>query len=250
MDKFLTPQWPAATRVRSVSTTRSGGVSLSPYDSLNLGSHVDDDPDAVSRNRDILCSELSLPAVPAWMDQVHGVDVLYVDHNTTTVQTADAAWTDQPGCVLCVMTADCLPVLLASRSGLVVAVAHGGWRGLANGILQKTVDALPVEAGELVAWLGPAIGPSQFEVGSEVREAFVSRDPLFDDCFEPSPSGSEKFLADIFKLGEHSLHSAGVMQVFGSGICTYQDSRRFFSHRRDQGKTGRMASLIWIDNTL
>ncbi len=250
MDKFLIPQWPSPERVRAISTTRTGGVSRRPYDGLNLGVHVGDSPEAVRENRRLLESALGLPGSPVWLNQVHGTDVIYVDRATAGVQTADAAWTDQPGCVLSVMTADCLPVLLASKSGDVVAVAHGGWRGLVNGILQKTVAALPVRTDEILAWLGPAIGPSKFEVGAEVRDAFVNIDSAFAACFQLSAQSTDKFFADIFRIGQHCLHDAGVTGVFGGGVCTFERQESYFSHRRDQGNTGRMASLLWMDHRI
>lgn len=247
-DKYIVPNWSAMSRIKSVSTTRLGGHGVKPYDSFNLGEHVNDNAVVVKANRDQLTEELALPATPNWLNQVHGVDVVYCDRATDTVTTADAAWTDQPGCVLSVMTADCLPVLLASRSGGVVAVAHGGWRGLASGILESTVAALPVEPQLLQAWLGPAIGPNHFEVGSEVREAFLNQNPGFQHCFTESSLTADKYFANIFRLGEFCLRAAGVSQIFGGGICTFEGKKRFFSHRRDQGTTGRMASLIWISD--
>lgn len=246
--KYIVPDWSAVPGIKAVSTTRLGGHGQKPYDSFNLGVHVNDNAANVEANRDQLVEELTLPAAPKWLNQIHGTELVYCDQATTGVCTADAAWTDQPGCVLSVMTADCLPVLLASQSGDVVAVAHGGWRGLADGILEKTVAALPVEPHRLQAWLGPAIGPANFEVGAEVREAFLSQSPAFQDCFAHSHHAVNKYLANIFKLGEYCLRAAGVTQILGGGICTYEDKRRFFSHRRDQGVTGRMASLIWVSD--
>lgn len=246
MIKYLTPQWNVSENIKAYSTQRTGGSSQQPYADFNLGIHVGDDAASVQANRDILKAELALPGEPAWLDQVHGTELLYVGQNHAGLPTADAAWTDQPGCVLSVMTADCLPILLSTKAGETVAVVHGGWRGLANGILQKTVATLPARADEIVAWLGPAIGPRHFEVGSEVRDAFVRSNSTTADYFSQSASASDKFYADIFKLGEMSLREAGVADIFGGGVCTFQQSERFFSYRRDGGRTGRMASVIWI----
>lgn len=248
LNKFLSPQWPVSAKVKSVSTTRSGGISHPPYDGLNLGIHVGDNPDTVWKNRKHLEARLTLPGEPVWLNQVHGTDVLCIGRCRPALPTADAVWTDQTGCVLAVMTADCLPVLLASKSGDVVAAVHCGWRGLLDGILQKTVKSLPVNPSQVLAWLGPAIGPLNFEVGVEVRDAFISNDEKFDECFVVSRQADNKYYADIFKLGRRCLHAAGVHDVFGGGVCTVQD-RNYFSHRRDLGQTGRMASLIWIEDS-
>ncbi len=247
--KYILPDWPAVPHIKAVSTTRLGGCSEKPYDSFNLGVHVNDNPEFVEANRNQLLQELQLPAAPKWLDQVHGIELVYCDQASMGGLSADAAWTDQPGCVLSVMTADCLPVLLASESGDIVAVVHGGWRGLVDGILQKTVAELPVLPGALRVWFGPAIGPASFEVGSEVREAFLNQNSIFQDCFIPSSLAADKYFGNIFKLAEHCLRNAGVTQISGGGICTFNDKKRFFSHRRDHGATGRMASLIWISSS-
>jgi len=240
---FIWPDWPAPNRVKAVCTTRNGGVSQGPWASLNLGDHVADNPDAVAGNRASLSDELKLPACPQWLQQVHGVRVVNasLDIGVEPPQ-ADAAWSDQAGCVLAVMTADCLPILITSRCGKAIAAAHGGWRGLAGGIVQETVTSLPVAASKLIAWLGPAIGPQHFEVGSDVCAAFA--DPDFAPHFVPREGMKGKYLADIFGLARVLLHRSGVTEVYGGGLCTVADSR-FYSHRRDAGVTGRMAALIW-----
>ena len=249
MSEFIKPDWPVPLNVNTVSTTRKPGVGCAPFDSFNLGLHVNDDPDVVTQNRAILKSECALPNLPQWLNQVHGTEIVHISRSSVSVPTADAAWTDSPGCVLSVMTADCLPVLFASRAGDCVAVAHGGWRGLVNGVLERTVEAMPVDnPAELLAWFGPAIGPECFEVGAEVRQAFVEKSSVFDECFLPTASDPDKYMADIFQIGRKCLQSVGVDAVFGGGVCTFQDKDRFFSHRRDGGKTGRMASLIWINS--
>jgi YfiH family protein len=245
--KYVIPQWPVPEQIKSVSTTRQPGCSTEPFNSFNLGTHVGDDPAVVEKNRAVLQSDCSLPAAPQWLNQVHGCVVHRVDHVTESVPVADAAWTNTPNCVLSIMTADCLPVLLASRSGDCVAALHGGWRGLAEGVVKATVDALPVhDPADLIAWLGPAIGPQHFEVGAEVRSAFVNKGKAFSRCFVKT-AGVDKYLADIFEIGRLCLHGAGVLSVHGGGVCTFKEKNRFFSHRRDAGKTGRMASLIWIN---
>ena len=239
------PDWPAPTGIESVVTTRAGGVSSGAWQSLNLGDHVDDEPAAVAQNRQLLRTNLALPADPLWLSQVHGTVV--VDASLVrpgVVPTADAAWTDQPNRVLAVMTADCLPVLLTSRCGAVIAAAHGGWRGLAGGIVSQTVGALPVPADQLIAWLGPAIGPNHFEVGVDVLEAFTALDSAFGRYFCARAGLSGKYLADIYGLARAQLRATGVTEVYGGQHCTVTDPR-FYSYRRDGGITGRMAALIW-----
>ncbi len=253
---MITPKWPAPSNVLAASTTRIGGGSLGAFAGFNLGTHVGDCLEQVEVNRSLLVKHLELPAAPVWLEQVHGNEVLYVDavtndsgtpgiENQPAPPVADACWTDQPDIVLAIMTADCLPVLLASRCGTVVAAIHGGWRGLATGILQKTVAMLPVSANELIAWMGPAIGPVNFEVGNEVREAFVNKSPVFSGCFKASAVDREKCYADIFAIAELSLQEAGVSNIESDRVCTVSDEHLFFSHRRDNGKSGRMATLVW-----
>lgn len=240
--ELLRPDWRVPDSVQAVSTTRQGGVSEPPYDTLNLGGHTGDQPNAVAENRRRLQAAAGLPAAPRWLRQVHGTDVLHVTESGPPVE-ADAAWTDRPGLVCAVLTADCLPVLLAAEDGRAVGVAHAGWRGLSAGVLEALIDALPAAPRQLTAWLGPAIGPSAFEVGPEVREAFLDRDAGADAGFAPSPSG--RWLADIYTLARRRLEAAGVSAVAGGGYCTVSEPERFYSYRRD-GETGRMATLIWI----
>lgn len=248
---WFTPDWPAAANVGSLVTTRHGGVSPAPYASLNLGDHVGDDAANVAANRALL--RAVLPAEPAWLQQVHGITV--VDAASVapgSVPVADASFSRTPGAVCAVMTADCLPVLLADRAGTVVGAAHAGWRGLANGVLESTVDAMRAAgAGELTAWLGPAIGPYQFEVGHDVPQAFLKHTHNDTDvrhveaAFSVIPGKPDKRLADIYALARHRLHRAGVARVSGGEFCTVSNSGRFYSFRRD-GVTGRQATLIWI----
>lgn len=238
---WIVPDWPAPANVRAVSTTRTGGVSRGAYASFNLGAHVGDDPRAVAENRLSLQSELGLSREPHWLTQVHGTRVVSLE-DSTEVQEADGAVTHVPGRACAIMTADCLPVLFCDRAGNTVAAAHAGWRGLAAGVLENTLAAMRVPALEILAWLGPAIGPQAYEVGEEVRKAFVQIDRVADQAFEPHGDG--KWLCDLYQLAGQRLRHAGVSQVYGGGLCTYSAPKRFFSYRRD-GECGRMATLIW-----
>ena len=241
------PEWPAPPQVRSLITRRHGGVSQSPYDSANLALHVGDDSRAVAENRRRLAAVL--PSEPTWLEQVHGCDVVEIDNADFKKQVprADAAVARIPGNVCAVMTADCLPVLLCDRGGQVVAVAHAGWRGLCNGVIEATVARMAAPAGALLAYLGPAIGPDAFEVGDEVRAAFLAHDRAAESCFRAYGTG--KWLADLFSLACQRLAASGVKAVFGGGVCTYSDAENYFSYRRDGPSSGRMASLIWLAET-
>jgi len=236
---WLTPDWPAPASVRACVTTRAGGVSLAPFDSLNLGDHVEDAPLAVAANRQVLVDALGCR--PAWLQQVHSADVVEAD--SRCVPTADASWTATPGTACAVLTADCLPALFCDRAGTRVAAAHAGWRGLAGGVLENTVAALGIEPAELLVWLGPAIGPQSFEVGAEVREAFVAVHTEAQRAFVPSRNAG-KFMADLYALARIRLAACGVTAVYGGGLDTFSDPR-FFSYRR-AARTGRFASLVWI----
>ncbi|WP_397453812.1 peptidoglycan editing factor PgeF [Pseudomonas sp. NA-150] len=240
MTDWLIPDWPAPAGVKSCVTTRAGGVSVAPFDSFNLGDHVDDNPEAVAANRLRLTSNLGVQ--PAWLRQVHGVVV--ADADPRQVVEADASFSDQSGVACTIMTADCLPALFCDRAGSRVAAAHGGWRGLAAGILEATVERMAVPASEILVWLGPAIGPGAFEVGPEVREAFISTHPETIEAFVPSRNPG-KFVADIYALARLRLAACGVTAVYGGGFCTVSDSR-FYSYRRS-ARTGRFASLVWIE---
>jgi len=240
--ELILPAWPAPANVRAAVTTRHGGVSLPPYDSLNLGDHVGDAPAAVAENRRRLVEALRLPAEPHWLAQVHGTCALDAAMLGVGCE-ADAAHTALPGVVCAVLTADCLPVLLCDRNGTQVAAVHAGWRGLLNGVIEQCIAAMGGE-GELLAWLGPAIGPHAFEVGEEVRAAFVDDAPAAVHAFVPSPGG--RWLADIYTLARQRLHRAGVDAIYGGEHCTFSEPERFYSYRRD-GRTGRMASLIWLE---
>ncbi|XBS70653.1 purine nucleoside phosphorylase YfiH [Acerihabitans sp. KWT182] len=242
MDALLIPRWPAPASVRAYSSTRRGGESRPPYDSLNLGLHVGDNPGSVANNRRRLEILGGLPASPHWLDQVHGTDVAVLDDEPGTPPRADAAYACAVGRVCAVMTADCLPVLFCNRSGTEVAAAHAGWRGLCAGILEQTLSCFQSNPSDILAWLGPAIGPGAFEVGPEVREAFASHDFHAGEAFIPH---GEKYFADIYQLARLRLYAAGISQIYGGDRCTVTESSTFFSYRRD-GVTGRMASLVWL----
>jgi len=264
---WIVPDWPAPANVHAVMTTRAGGVSLAPFDSFNPASHVGDDPAAVAENRRLL--RQWLPAEPLWLNQVHGAAVVgcgepanRINHpdavrasphptacDAVPPPEADASVSFQPNEVRAVLTADCLPVLFCDEAGTVVAAAHAGWRGLAAGVLEETVRAMRVPPDRILVWLGAAIGPHAFEVGPEVRETFVAQHALAGIAFRPALPGTldgapRKWLADIYTLARIRLASVGVERVYGGGLCTFADSHRFYSYRRD-GQTGRMASLIW-----
>lgn len=242
---WLTPDWDVPPHVRALSTLRGGGVSASPFASFNLAQHVGDDPQHVHANRALLRAAAKLPSEPLWLEQVHGSDV--VENRGTAaagLPRADAAVAFEPGRVCVVMTADCLPVLFADRAGTRIGVAHAGWRGLLGGVLEATVTALAAEPGQLVAWLGPAIGPSAFEVGPEVHDAFIGRDAANVDAFVRNTAG--RYQADLYRLARRALARIGVQQVSGGGRCTQREAAEFFSYRRDGGRTGRMATLAWL----
>lgn len=238
---LLFPDWPAPASVRACVTTRAGGVSQAPYAGLNLGAHVGDDPLSVIQNRLRLTAHFGI--LPAWLSQVHGVRVVEAD--PSRVLEADASWTSTPGIACTAMTADCLPALFCNQAGTRVAAAHAGWRGLAAGVLEATVKGFQEPPGQVMAWLGPAIGPQRFEVGAEVREAFVATHPQAADAFVPVAEPG-KFMADIYALARIRLAAVGVTAVYGGGLCTVKDER-FFSYRRGS-PTGRFASLVWLES--
>lgn len=238
----LIPDWPAPSHVKALQTTRNGGYSLPPYVSLNLGDHVGDNPNTVIRNRMLL--EPLLPSEPVWLKQVHGVEVIDASFAGCLPQ-GDAAVANKRNTVCVVMTADCLPLLLCDEQGTVVGAAHAGWRGLCDGVIEATVREMKVPASSLMAWLGPAIGPDAFEVGDEVRAAFIAKDAQAEVAFKPGVQPG-KWLADIFLLATQRLHVLGVTRVYGGGMCTYSNAEKFYSYRRD-GVTGRMGTFIWLD---
>lgn len=237
----IIPDWSAPPNIRALQTTRQGGVSAAPYDSLNLGDHVGDAPLNVARNRMLLNS--LLPSEPVWLEQVHGTIVTNADNASCRPQ-GDACIARQRGSVCVVMTADCLPVLLCDKQGSVVGAVHAGWKGLAAGVIETTVKAMNTSPQNLVAWLGPAISQEFFEVGGEVRAAFVAAHPRAEAAFAAGRPG--KWLADIYALARIRLNALGIEQIYGGNFCTYRESDRFFSYRRD-GTTGRMGTFIWLE---
>lgn len=258
VDGILRADWAAPASVQALATTRlAPGRSLPPFDRCNLGLRSGDDPDTVMANRQVVADALALPSAPVWLNQVHGTEVVMVaeraviDGNLAEAAglvepRVDAAVTGSPGLVLAVLSADCLPVLLASDDGRVVGAVHAGWRGLAAGVIESAVTAMAVEPGRLHAWLGPAIGPGDYEVGAEVRAAFVDADAAADTDFRPSRTGH--WFCDLYALARRRLRGLGVTRVTGGGLSTFRDARRFHSHRRDGPRSGRQASLIWIED--
>ena len=238
---WLDADWPVPSGVMALSTYRGGGASTGRFASLNLGDHVGDDPHAVAENRSRLVREAALPREPQWLAQVHGVAVADLDAGPP-LRSADAAFTRQPDRVCAILTADCLPVLLAAESGEVVGAAHAGWRGLAAGVIEATVRAMGVAPERMLAWLGPAIGPAQFEVGGEVREALLAQDEGSHEAFRANFRG--RFMADLGLLARRRLGTLGISRIYGGGECTYSSADKYFSHRRD-GNSGRQATLIW-----
>jgi YfiH family protein len=238
------PVWPAPDGVRAWVTERAGGASSGSYSALNLAVHVGDSAERVAENRARLRAAVPLPSEPVWLEQVHGATVLDLDREA--IAPADGAVTSRVGVVCAVLTADCLPVIFAARDATRVGVAHAGWRGLLNGVLQAAVRALGTPPAEIVAWLGPAIGAASYEVGADVRDAYLARDPSAAAAFAPNPRG--RWQADLYALARASLVEAGVAAVHGGGFCTYREAGRFFSHRRE-APCGRFATLVWLEPT-
>ncbi len=242
--EWLTPDWPAPPGVRGASTTRAGGFSEGRYSGFNLGLHVGDRAQHVEQNRRLLRETLALPGEPCWLEQRHGTQVIRLPAAPGEAIRADAACTTVRGTVCAVQTADCLPVLFCDRRGGCVAVAHAGWRGLLDGVLENTVRAMPVAASQLLCWLGPAIGPARFEVSEALRERFVAKSAGLAPAFAPGRPG--KCLADLYRIARSLLAAEGVHAVSGGTHCTYTQQEEFFSYRRD-GTTGRMATLVWLE---
>jgi len=240
-EHLIIPDWPAPANVKSLQTTRIGGVSIAPYESFNLGDHVGDAPLAVERNRMLL--NTLLPSEPVWLEQAHGTIVANAD-TAGCLPQADACIARHPSAVCVVMTADCLPVLLCDTHGSVVGVAHAGWKGLASGVIEAAVEEMAVAPQNLMAWLGPAISQQAFEVGEEVRAAFVAMQPQSASAFIPGQNG--KWYADLYALARLRLNALGITTICGGGYCTYRERERFFSYRRDR-VTGRMGTFIWLE---
>ena len=255
---FIIPNWPAPANVKALQTTRNGGISATPYNNLNLGSHVGDNPIHVEKNRQILSQ--FLPSEPVWLNQTHSINVVDAA-NTSCLPDADASYSNRKNVVCVTMTADCLPILLCDTAGTLVSSIHAGWRGLCDGIIESTLFKLQtnctnlnhanLQASDMMAWLGPAIGPNAFEVGGEVRAQFMAKDAKAVLAFKKHSDNQEqeKWLCNIYQIATQRLNNLGITQIYGGGIdqdfCTYADKENFFSYRRD-GSTGRMATLIWL----
>lgn len=245
-DNLLFPDWPAPHTVCAVSTKRGGGNSIGVYQGFNLGDHVGDEPSRVAANRQLFCQRAKMPQPPLWLQQVHGIEVARPDFITLPAGqplVADAAYSCAPQHVCVVMTADCLPLLVCDKAGQEVAAIHAGWRGLAAGVIEQTLGHFRAAPQDIMAWLGPAIGPEAFEVGAEVKAAFVAQDPAAEQAF--NALGQGKYLADIYQLARQRLAALGVTAIYGGEHCTYHQAQDFFSYRRD-GQTGRMATAIWL----
>lgn len=259
-EHWITPTWPAALQVKALTTLRTGGVSAKPFDSFNLAEHVDDNPSAVKENRNLLRTLAKLPQEPCWINQVHGTTVLnlanYPSYSTASssfiVPTADASVCINANHISVVLTADCLPILLCDQKGTRVAAVHAGWRGLAAGIVQETVESLDCDPKSLMAWLGPAIGPQVFEVGKDVKDAFnmTEDSSAFEAIATASTkdgSSTEKWLANLYTLARLRLRHLGISQIYGGEFCTFTEKDKFYSFRRST-PTGRQATLIWLES--
>lgn len=242
MTQLIIPDWPLPPGVVACSSTRVGGVSVGPYESLNLGAHCGDDINDVEENRRRLFAAAQMPSKPVWLEQVHGHAVLRLTGEPYASKRADASWSGTPGTVCVVMTADCLPVLFCNQAGSEVAAAHAGWRGLCDGMLEATLASFNDRPENIMAWLGPAIGPQAFEVGDDVRDAFIAKDSQAASAFRPTGS---KYFADIYQLARQRLTAVGITKIYGGDRCTFTEKDDFFSYRRDR-ITGRMASFIWL----
>lgn len=244
--KAIYPNWQVPANIHALSTLRPGGHSCGVFAGLNLGDHVGDDPDLVQQNRQQLVEQFQLPEFPTFLTQVHGTTVKQLHLNDNNL-TADACYTNQANQVCLIMTADCLPVLFAANNGKEVAAAHAGWRGLAHGVLENTLAQFTSSPDQINVWLAPAIGPTAFQVGEDVLTAFCQIDPTAKQAFQPDPQNTGKYFADLYLLARLRLQKAGILaeNISGGEYCTFSDRENFFSYRRD-GKTGRMATLIWF----
>ncbi|AGQ37677.1 TPA: peptidoglycan editing factor PgeF [Mannheimia haemolytica] len=242
MDKII-PNWNVPKHIHALTTLRTGGVSKPPFDSFNLGDHVNDEPQDIAQNRALLVEKFQLPQAPLFLTQTHSTRVIELPYSGDNIK-ADAIYTNQPNQVCLVMTADCLPVLFASQDGSEIAAAHAGWRGLCDGILEATVEKFNCPPHEISAWLGPAIGPNAFQVGSEVADQFCAFDPRAKEAFIEDSTTSGKFLGNLYQIATQRLNKLGITAISGGEYCTYSQPELFFSYRRDK-QTGRMATLIW-----
>lgn len=239
--EYITPDWPAPPSIKALTTTRHGGMSHSPFHTFNLADHVGDEPDRVATNRHLLHKKFSLPTQPIWLNQTHSTHI--IDAATVTgIPTADASYSNKPNVVCAVLSGDCLPLLICDKAATVVSAIHAGWKGLANGVIENTINTLPVKPSDLLVWLGPAIGDQVYEVGWNVVSAFTQHDPAAIDVFVPLDS--THWLANLYALARMRLSRLGVTQIYGGNHCTYTEKNLFYSFRRE-GITGRMATLIW-----
>jgi len=243
--EFIYPDWPAPVHVKALTTTRNGGFSVGPFASFNLSNLVHDEQGNVRRNRALLRDAAQLPSEPIWLTQVHSARVIDA-FDAGPGEEADGCVTGTAGVVCAVLTADCLPIFICDRRSTRIGILHAGWRGLGAGIIEEGLRKIQVPSANLLAWLGPAIGPSSYEVGDEVRQAFVSQDRELAESFTPVPNRKGHWLADLYDLARRRLRAQGVHAVYGGLRCTLRERDLFFSHRRD-GNCGRMASLIWLD---
>lgn len=238
---IIKPAWKLPAHVKAFCSTRIGGVSQPPFDSLNLAQHVGDNLDHVQQNREILVASQQLPSQPCWLEQTHSTTVVTLESEAN--RHADAAITRQPDTIAVIMTADCLPILLCNHSGTEVAAVHVGWRGLLDGVVQETLAKMQSPASQLLAWIGPAISQPEFEVGDEVRQAFIEKYDSAQNRFKPNRPGH--WLCDLAGLACDLLQRHGLAQTHRSNLCSYRNEAQYYSYRRD-GVTGRMASLIWM----
>ncbi|AGV11620.1 TPA: peptidoglycan editing factor PgeF [Haemophilus influenzae] len=243
--QVINPNWSVPKNIHAFTTTREGGVSLEPYFSFNLGDHVGDNKSAVKTNRTLLVEKFCLPQTPIFLTQTHSTRVLQLPYSGQNLE-ADAVYTNVPNQVCVVMTADCLPVLFSTTSGNEVAAAHAGWRGLCDGVLEKTVRCFQTKPEDIIAWFGPAIGPTAFQVGIDVVKQFVAVDEKAKLAFQPDVIEDGKYLGNLYQIATQRLNNLGITQIYGGNHCTFNEKEKFFSYRRDN-QTGRMASVIWFE---
>lgn len=243
--QVINPNWNVPKNIYAFTTTREGGVSLAPYFSFNLGDHVGDNKNAVKTNRTLLVEKFGLPQTPIFLTQTHSTRVIHLPYSGQNLE-ADAVYTNVPNQVCAVMTADCLPVLFTTASGNEVAAAHAGWRGLCDGVLEETVKYFQAKPEDIIAWFGPAIGPTAFQVGIDVVKQFVAVDEKAKLAFQPDAIEEGKYLGNLYQIATQRLNNLGITKIYGGNHCTFNEKELFFSYRRDN-QTGRMASVIWFD---
>ena len=243
--QVINPNWNVPKNIHAFTTTRAGGVSLTPYFSFNLGDHVGDNKSAVKTNRTLLVEKFGLPQTPIFLTQTHSTRVIHLPYSGQNLE-ADAVYTNVPHQVCAIMTADCLPVLFTTASGNEVAAAHAGWRGLCDGVLEETVKYFQAKPEDIIAWFGPAIGPTAFQVGIDVVKQFVAVDEKAKLAFQPDAIEEGKYLGNLYQIATQRLNNLGITQIYGGNHCTFNEKELFFSYRRDN-QTGRMASVIWFE---